>query len=232
MPKLRHRWLKKANRARKALEAEVEVYAKAIGEKILGRAMLMEKINWKKHLKVSATVVALVAGATVVWASGGGDGHAAPHNVWHDIDTWKVLNFVLLVIGCFFIARKPVAQFFSSRTKGIEEEVNKLGTEKSRRREETCRNTKPGLENLEQESEMIVEDYIKQGEDAKKRILEEAEARLKNSKIWQSAISNKSLKLQRRLFSRKLWIVQWSRHRRSLKNPSQPRIRTVWSMNT
>lgn len=30
--------------------------------------------------------------------------------------------------------------------------------------------------NLEQESEMIVEDYIKQGEDAKKRILEEAEA--------------------------------------------------------
>jgi len=135
----------------------------------------MEKINWKKHLKVSATVVALVAGTTVVWASGGGDGHAAPHNVWHDIDTWKVVNFVLLVIGCFFIAKKPVAQFFSSRTKGIEEELTSLEQKKADA-EKKLAEYEARFRNLEQESEMIVEDYIKQGEDAKKRILVEAEA--------------------------------------------------------
>lgn len=78
----------------------------------------MEKINWKKHLKVSATVVVLVAGATVVWASGGGHGETV-HNAWKDIDTWKVLNFVLLVLGCFFIAKKPVAQFFLPVQKGL-----------------------------------------------------------------------------------------------------------------
>jgi F-type H+-transporting ATPase subunit b len=136
--------------------------------------MLMEKINWKKHLKVSATVVVLVAGATVVWASGGGHGETV-HNAWKDIDTWKVLNFVLLVLGCFFIAKKPVAQFFSSRTKGIEEELTDLEQKKADA-EKKLADYEARFRNLEQESEMIVEDYIKQGEDAKKRILEEAEA--------------------------------------------------------
>lgn len=134
----------------------------------------MEKINWKKHLKVSATVVVLVAGATVVWASGGGQGETV-HNAWKDIDTWKVLNFVLLVLGCFFIAKKPVAQFFSSRTKGIEEELTDLEQKKADA-EKKLAEYEARFRNLEQESEMIVEDYIKQGEDAKKRILEEAEA--------------------------------------------------------
>ncbi|WP_035240349.1 F0F1 ATP synthase subunit B [Desulfobacter vibrioformis] len=135
----------------------------------------MEKMNWKKHLKVSATVVALVAGATVVWASGGGHGEAAYHNAWHDVDTWKVLNFVILALGCFFIAKKPVAQFFSSRTKGIEEELTDLEQKKADA-EKKLAEYEARFRNLEQESEKIVEDYIKQGEDAKKRILAEAEA--------------------------------------------------------
>ncbi len=137
--------------------------------------MLMEKINWKKHLKVSATVVALVAGATVVWASGGGNGEAVLHNAWKDVDTWKVLNFVLLALGCFFIAKKPVAQFFSSRTKGIEEELTDLEQKKAEA-ERKLAEYQARFRNLEQESEQIIEDYIKQGEDAKKRIIAEAEA--------------------------------------------------------
>ena len=135
----------------------------------------MEKINWKKHLKVSATVVALVAGATVVWASGGGNGEAVLHNAWKEVDTWKVLNFVLLALGCFFIAKKPVAQFFSSRTKGIEEELTDLEQKKAEA-ERKLAEYQARFRNLEQESEQIIEDYIKQGEDAKKRIIAEAEA--------------------------------------------------------
>ena len=133
----------------------------------------MEKMNWKKHLKVSATVLAIMAGATVVWASGGGDGHAV--NAWHDVDTWKVLNFAVLALGCFFIARKPVGQFFSSRTKGIEEELTELERKKADA-EKKLAEYEARFRNLEQESEKIVEDYIKQGEDAKTRILAEAEA--------------------------------------------------------
>jgi len=137
--------------------------------------MLMEKMNWKKHLKVSSTVVALVAGATVAWASGGGHGETAHLNAWHDVDTWKTLNFVILALGCFFIAKKPVAQFFSSRTKGIEEELTDL-EQKKVDAEKKLAEYEARFRNLEQESEKIVEDYIKQGEDAKKRILAEAEA--------------------------------------------------------
>ena len=135
----------------------------------------MGKINWKKYLKVSATVVALVAGATVVWASGGAHGEAVHHNAWHDVDTWKALNFAVLAIGCFFIAKKPVAQFFSSRTKGIEEELTDLEQKKADA-EKKLAEYEARFRNLEQESEKIVEDYIKQGEDAKSRILAEAEA--------------------------------------------------------
>ncbi len=137
--------------------------------------MLMEKINWKKHLKVSATVAVLLTGATVVWASGGGHGEAAHHNAWHDVDTWKVLNFVILALGCFFIAKKPVANFFSSRAKGIEEELTEL-EEKKAEAQKKLAEYETRFRNLEQESAQIVEDYIKQGEEAKKRILEEAQA--------------------------------------------------------
>ena len=156
----------------------------------------MEKINWKKHLKVSATVVALVAGATVVWASGGGHGEAAQHNAWNDVDTWKVLNFVVLALGCFFIARKPVAQFFSSRTKGIEEELTALEQKKAEA-ERTLAEYQARFRNLEQESEQIVEDYIKQGKMPRRELLQRLKPRLKSLRIWQNAILNKSSKLQK-----------------------------------
>ncbi len=135
----------------------------------------MKKMNWKRHLKVSVTVLTLVAGATVALASGGGEGHIAHQNAWHDVDTWKVLNFVILALGCFFIARKPVAQFFSSRSKGIEDELTDLEQKKADAKRQLAE-YEARFRNLERESEKIVQDYIKQGEDAKKRILEAAEA--------------------------------------------------------
>jgi len=131
-------------------------------------------INWKKHLKVSGTVMALVAGSTAVWASGGG-GHGEVHNSWLTVDTWKVLNFGLLAVGVFFIAKKPVAQFFSTRTKDIEEELGQLEQKKADA-EKKLAEYEARFRNLEQESKQIVEDYIKQGEEAKKRIIAEAGA--------------------------------------------------------
>ena len=97
------------------------------------------------------------------------------HNAWLTVDTWKVLNFGLLAVGVFFIAKKPVAQFFSSRTKGIEEELGDLEQKKAEA-EKKLAEYETRYRNLEQESKQIVEDYIKQGEEAKKRILAEAEA--------------------------------------------------------
>lgn len=133
----------------------------------------MGKIDWKKYGKVSGAVMAMVAGSSAAMAAGGG--HGEVHNSWLTIDTWKLLNFGILAVAGFFIARKPVSQFFSSRAKDIEEELNELEQKKADA-EKKLAEYEARFRNLEQESKQIVEDYTKQGEEAKKRIIAEAGA--------------------------------------------------------
>jgi F-type H+-transporting ATPase subunit b len=101
-------------------------------------------------------------------------GHGEVHNSWLAIDTWKTLNFAILFIALFLLVRKPVANFFASRTKGIEDEIREL-EEKKAVAEKQFAEYQTKFKNLEQESRKIVEEYIKQGEEAKARILAEAE---------------------------------------------------------
>jgi len=117
-----------------------------------------------------ATLVFLLS--DVVFASSDGGG---VHNAWLQIDTWKVLNFGILAVVGFFIARKPVAEFFSSRAKSIADEIKTLEQKKADA-EKKLAEYQAKFKNLDQESKRIVEDYIKQGEEAKTRILAEAEA--------------------------------------------------------
>ncbi|MEN8210377.1 MAG: ATP synthase F0 subunit B [Thermodesulfobacteriota bacterium] len=124
-----------------------------------------------------AIVGFLLAMAGIAWASsgGGGDAHGGGHNRWLTVDTWKVVNFGVLAVIGFFIAKKPVAEFFSSRKKGIEDEINVLEQKKADAQKKLLEyQTK--FKNLDQESKQIVENYIKQGEEAKTRIIAEAEA--------------------------------------------------------
>jgi len=85
------------------------------------------------------------------------------------------LNFGILVVVGFFLAKKPVSDFFSSRTKSIEGEIKELEQKKADAQKKLSEyQTK--FKNLDQESKQIVEDYIKQGEEARTRILAEASA--------------------------------------------------------
>lgn len=131
----------------------------------------------KKGLKVGFLVLTLVVALCgIVWASSGGDGgHGGVHNAWTSNDTWKVLNFGILLVALVFLAKKPVAEFFSSRAKGIEEEIAELEQKKADA-EKKLAEYQAKFKNLDQESKQIVADYIKQGEEAKTRILAEAEA--------------------------------------------------------
>jgi F-type H+-transporting ATPase subunit b len=117
----------------------------------------------------------LLAMAGIALASSGGDAHGGVHNRWLTVDTWKVLNFAILAAIGFFLLKKPVAKFFSSRKKGIEDEINELEQKKEDAQKKLLEyQTK--FKNLDQESKKIVENYIQQGEEAKTRILAEAEA--------------------------------------------------------
>ena len=135
--------------------------------------MKMFNLN-RKHLKIAGGVLGLTAGACSI-ALGASDAHGEVHNAWLKIDTWKMLNFGILAVAFFFIGKKPVVEFFSSRSKGIEDELTELETRKAEA-EKKLAEYEAKFKNLDEESKTIVADYIKQGEEAKKRIIAEAEA--------------------------------------------------------
>lgn len=136
----------------------------------------MGKVGSKKKVLWFVAIVLMTMCCGIVWASSGGDSHGGGvHNAWLTIDTWKVLNFSVLVVVIFFLVKNPVTEFFSSRVKSIEDEINELEQKKAAAQKELIE-YQAKFKNLDQESKQIVEEYIKQGEEAKKRIIAEAEA--------------------------------------------------------
>jgi len=139
--------------------------------------MKNNRVNTNKFKFVCPVAIIgfLLAMAGIAWAASGGDAHGGVHNNWLTVDTWKVVNFAVLFVIGFYLLKKPVAEFFSSRKKGIEDEINELEQKKADAQKKLLEyQTK--FKNLDQESKQIVENYIKQGEEAKTRIIAEAEA--------------------------------------------------------
>jgi len=94
---------------------------------------------------------------------------------WVATDTWRVMNFVVLVVALFFVLRKPISQALSSRIKDIREQLESLETQKAEAEKQLAQYNEK-LSQLESEAEKIVAGYIKQGHEAKAKILKEAEA--------------------------------------------------------
>ncbi len=134
--------------------------------------MMNSKMTQKMLRMASLVVMVSVAMIGAAWAAS--DGHGGVHNSWLTIDTWKVLNFGILALGAFIVIKKTVPPLLKSRSQGIEEEINELEKKKADA-EKKLAEYQAKFKNLDQESKQIVEDYIKQGEEAKTRILAEAE---------------------------------------------------------
>ena len=148
--------------------------------------MKKEKINRKWISCASAAAGLVLAGAGAALAAGGG-GHGEVHNVWITEDTWKVLNFGILFAACFIIGKKFVPSLLRSRAQGIADEIQELESKKADA-EKKLAEYQAKFKNLDQESKQIVEDYIKQGEEAKARIL--AEAKSQADKLEETAKRN------------------------------------------
>lgn len=132
-----------------------------------------------RELKTSAffcvVTMILLGFAGLAIAAGGGDHGDAASKGWVITDTYKLMNFAVLAGALFYLARKPVKEFFSSRTTGIREELETLEQKKVESEKILARYAEQ-IATLDQEADRIVADYIAQGEAAKKRILVEAEA--------------------------------------------------------
>lgn len=132
---------------------------------------------FKKQIKASlpaATTLLFAMGGVAIASAGGGHGAAEPKG-WVITDTYKVLNFIVLAGALFYIAKKPVADFFTSRVSSIREQLADL-EKKKEAAQKALAEYEAKLADLEGESARIVEEYVKQGEAAKGRILAEAEA--------------------------------------------------------
>ncbi len=105
-------------------------------------------------------------------ALGSSDEHKAPKG-WVATDTYRVMNFVVLVVALFILLRKPISQALDGRIQGIKDQLNELEEKKKNAERELAEYNKK-ISQLDSEAGKIVEEYIRQGKEAKARILEEA----------------------------------------------------------
>ena len=110
-----------------------------------------------------------------IWAAGGGDGHEAAPKGWEITDTARVMNFALLAILLFLVLRKPAGQALNGRIKNIASELEELEHRKAGVEKQLAEYNNR-LATLDQEAEQIISEYVRQGEEAKARILKEAQA--------------------------------------------------------
>jgi F-type H+-transporting ATPase subunit b len=138
----------------------------------VGRKNLMITKSSAMIVVVILAVFLLCFVGTVTASSEGEGGHEGVKG-WVATDTYRVMNFSVLVIGLFILLRKPVSQALDSRIKGIKDQLSELEAKKKDAEKELAKYTER-LSHLEQEAEKIIEEYIRQGNEAKARIIDEA----------------------------------------------------------
>ena len=128
----------------------------------------------KKYTAVLLLFILLffVFSASTALSASGGDAGAKG---WISTDTFRVMNFVVLVVALVFVLRKPLSQALGARITGIKEQLEELEARKDEAEKKLAEYDQK-LAQLEKEADKIVDDYIKQGEEAKARILKEAES--------------------------------------------------------
>jgi F-type H+-transporting ATPase subunit b len=127
---------------------------------------------------------------------------------WVSTDTFRVMNFTVLAVALFFVLRKPLSQALSSRIKGIKEQLDELEAQKAEAEKKLAEYNQK-LAQLEKEAEKIVDDYVRQGNEAKARILKEAEASAEKLQVQarrniEHEFAQAKLELQKEIFEKSL----------------------------
>ncbi len=166
--------------------------------------------RYRFFVAASAVVaVSLILAGGVLAASGGGHGESGSGSPgWMATDWYRVMNFGALVIGLFFLLKKPVSQMLNSRIDGIREQLSELETKK-KAAEKKLAEYDERLSAMDREAQKIIAEYTRQGNEAKARILAEAEkaaARLEEQahRNIEHEFSQTKLKLQAEVLEKAL----------------------------
>ena len=122
-------------------------------------------------------VLSLSCGLGAASGSSGGD-HGSEEPAakgWVNTDWFRVLNFTVLAVGLFLILRKPASQALNGRIESIKAELSELETQK-KEAEKKLAEYNEMFSKLDKEAKGIMAEYIKQGEQAKTKILKAAES--------------------------------------------------------
>ena len=134
----------------------------------------MSKAVNRWHCCLYAGIVAFCLLSLTAAAWGASDSHEAAEPMkWDATDWYQVMNFAALVAILFILLRKPVSEAFKDRIKGIRDQLQSLEAKK-REAEKQLAEYEESLLRFEKEAEKIVDEYIRQGQEAKERIIQEA----------------------------------------------------------
>ncbi|MFH0996906.1 MAG: ATP synthase F0 subunit B [Pseudomonadota bacterium] len=128
----------------------------------------------QRGLLLAMSMLVLLWGGLAFAASGGETHGEVKAKGWLNTDTYRVLNFAVLAGALVFLLRKPISQALDSRIKGIRAQLEDLEAKKAEA-EKILSEYNAKIARLSQESEGIVAEYVRQGNEAKVRILKEAE---------------------------------------------------------
>jgi len=129
-----------------------------------------------RMIMILALSAILIFGLTgILSASSGEHGEGGKAKGWVNTDTYRVMNFSVLAIALFLVLRKPTSKALKGRIEGIREQLKDLEGKKAEA-EQKLSEYNEKLASLKLESESIVAEYIRQGNEAKERILREAES--------------------------------------------------------
>ncbi|MBC8431981.1 MAG: ATP synthase F0 subunit B [Desulfobacterales bacterium] len=130
------------------------------------------RIVTKGSMVIGITTLALFCVVGIVLAS---SGEAGGTKGWVATDTYRVMNFTVLAVALFLVMRKPVSKALNARIKGIEEHLVELEAKKKEAEKQLAAYNEK-FATLEAEADKLIDEYIRQGNEAKERILVEAQA--------------------------------------------------------
>jgi len=134
--------------------------------------MVLMKSRKTRYAICLVVIVSVLFAVGAVYASGGG-GEGGMDKTKDLIA--RTMNFVVLLGILIFLLKKPVAKALEGRRQGIREQLDDLEKQKQDAAQQ-LKEYKDQLARLDQETEGIVDQYVKEGEAAKANIIEEAKS--------------------------------------------------------
>ena len=134
----------------------------------------------RRALRITALAVCFTAVLVLFYvgvAAGASGGEPAAKG-WVRTDWFRVINFTVLLVGLIYLLRKPLSQALNDRIKGIKDQLTELEDRKREAERQLAEYNQKFLQ-LDKEAEKIIAEYVKQGNEAKTRIMQEAEAAAK-----------------------------------------------------